>query len=71
VLSGRLTIQAVSLDAEAAAVLRVPEGSPAFCLESLFSDSGGRPASWGRFLCKADQFRLTSHLGTASTRPET
>jgi len=71
VLSGRLTIQAVSLDAEAAAVLRVPEGSPAFCLESLFSDSGGRPASWGRFLCKADQFRLTSHLGAASTRPET
>lgn len=70
VLSGRLTIQAVSLDAEAAAVLTVPEGSPAFCLESLFSDSAGRPVSWGRFLCRADQFRLTSHLGARSTRGE-
>jgi GntR family transcriptional regulator len=69
-LGGRLTIQAVSLDAEAAAALRVPEGSPAFCLESLFNDSEGRPVSWGRFLCRADQFRLTSHLGASSSRAE-
>ncbi len=63
VLSGRLTIQAVSLDAGAAQVLGVNKGSPAFCLESLFSDFDGHPASWGRFLCRADQFRLTSYLG--------
>lgn len=69
-LGGRLTIQAVSLDAEAAAVLRVPEGAPAFCVESLFSDSNGRPVSWGRFLCRADQFRLTSYLGAAPARIE-
>ncbi len=68
--SGRLTIQAVSLDAEAAAALKVCEGSPAFCLESLFHDFDGRPVSWGNFLCRADQFRLTSQLGVASGRTE-
>jgi DNA-binding GntR family transcriptional regulator len=68
--SGRLTIRAVSLDSEAAAALRLPEGSPAFCLESLFHDFDGRPVSWGNFLCKADQFRLTSQLGVAPGRTE-
>ena len=68
--SGRLTIQAVSLDAEAAGILRLPEGSPAFCLESLFNDFDGRPVSWGRFLCRADQFRLTSQLGVSMGRTE-
>jgi DNA-binding GntR family transcriptional regulator len=68
--SGRLTIQAVSLDTDAAAALRVPEGAPAFCLESLFHDFDGRPVSWGHFLCRADQFRLTSQLGVASGRSE-
>jgi DNA-binding GntR family transcriptional regulator len=61
--SGRLTIQAVSLGAEAAGFLGVADGSPAFCLESLFHDFEGRPVSWGRFLCRADQFRLTTHIG--------
>jgi DNA-binding GntR family transcriptional regulator len=64
-LSGRLTIQAVSLDKEAASFLDVAEGSPVFCLESLFHDFEGRPASWGQFLCRADQFRLTTNIGAA------
>ena len=68
--SGRLTIQAVSLDAEAARYLKVPEGSPAFCLEHLFLDFEGRPVSWGRFLCRADQFRLSTSIGVAPARPE-
>jgi GntR family transcriptional regulator len=63
--SGQLTILAVSLDAEAARFLKVPEGSPAFCLEHLFLYFDGRPVSWGRFLCRADQFRLTTHIGVA------
>jgi DNA-binding GntR family transcriptional regulator len=63
---GRLTISAVSLDQEPAGVLGVAPGSPAFCLESVFQDFDGRPISWGRFLCRADQFRLTSHLGVRS-----
>ena len=53
----------MSLDAEAAKLLKVPEGSPAFCLEHLFLDFDGQPVSWGRFLCRADQFRLTTHIG--------
>lgn len=61
--SGQLTIQAVSLDAEAAKYLKVPEGSPAFCLEHLFVSFHGEPVSCGRFLCRADQFRLTTHIG--------
>jgi DNA-binding GntR family transcriptional regulator len=68
--SGRLTIQAVSLNAEAAAQLKLPPGSPAFCLESLFNDFDGRPVSWGRFLCRADQFRLTSQLGVGRTEEQ-
>lgn len=63
--SGRLTIQAVSLEAEAARHLSVPQGSPAFCLEHLFRDFEGHPVSWGMFLCRADQFRLTTHIGVS------
>lgn len=69
--SGRLTIQAVSLDAEAARYLRVPEGSPAFCLEHLFWDFEGQPVSWGRFLCRADQFRLSTDIGVHPVPKET
>jgi GntR family transcriptional regulator len=60
---GRLSIQAVSLDEEQARFLNVPDGSPAFCLEHLFVCFEGRPVSWGRFHCRADQFRLTTHIG--------
>jgi DNA-binding GntR family transcriptional regulator len=67
--SGRLTIQSVSLDEEAAGFLGVAAGSPAFCLESLFHDFEGRPASWGRFLCRADQFRLTTNIGAVPNQP--
>ncbi|MBN1632334.1 MAG: UTRA domain-containing protein, partial [Thermoleophilia bacterium] len=62
---GRLTIRAVSLETDQARVLKVPEGSPAFCLESLFQDFDGQPLSWGQFLCRADQFQLTTHFGSA------
>jgi DNA-binding GntR family transcriptional regulator len=63
VSGGRLTIEAVSLEAEAAAALKVAPGSPAFALEGLFIDFDGHPVSWGRFLCRADQFRLTTSVG--------
>jgi len=65
---GWLTIRAVSLDHEAAAQLGLPDGSPALCLESLFHDFDGKPLSWGRFLCRPDQFQLTSHLGPVPPR---
>jgi len=61
--SGELSIQAMSLGARAAELLRMPQGAPAFCLEHVFSDFDGLPVSWGWFLCRADQFRLSTHLG--------
>jgi GntR family transcriptional regulator len=64
--SGQLSVQAVSLDPEAADLLKVAQGSPAFCLEHLFSDFDGQVVSWGRFLCRADQFRLTTQIGVVS-----
>ncbi|MHB1343815.1 MAG: GntR family transcriptional regulator [Thermoleophilia bacterium] len=64
--SGDLSIQAVSLGLRAAEQLGVPRGAPAFCLEHVFSDFDGAPVSWGWFLCRADQFRLSTHLGPVS-----
>ncbi len=61
--SGQLTIHACSVNDEAARLLEVPDASPGFCLEHLFLSFDGRPVSWGRFLCRADQFRLTTHIG--------
>jgi len=68
--SGRLTIEAVDLAAEEARFLGVAEGSAALCLESLLHDFDGQPVSWGRFLCRADQFRLATSIGVASGLPE-
>jgi GntR family transcriptional regulator len=62
-LSGELSIEAVSLDEEAAALLEVPVGAPAFRLEHVFEETVGRPVSWGWFLCRADQFRLSTRIG--------
>lgn len=61
--SGELNIQACGLDEDAAHLLDLPEGSPAFCLEHVFRDFDGRPVSWGRFLCRPDRFRLTTRIG--------
>lgn len=66
--SGQLTVQAVSLGSDEAPLLGVQEGSPAFCLEHQFRDFDGRVVSWGVFLCRADQFRLTTHIGVV--RPQ-
>ncbi len=60
---GDLTIEATCMHGGEAAVLNVPDGSPAFCLEHIFYDCFGHPVSWGRLLCRADSFRLTTHLG--------
>jgi GntR family transcriptional regulator len=63
--SGRLTIEAVNLENDAAEILGLPPGSAAFCLEHLFRDFDGRIVSWGRYLCRADRFRLTTIIGVA------
>jgi DNA-binding GntR family transcriptional regulator len=60
---GELTVTAVKLDAESAHVLCEPEGALALCLEHLFQESDRTPVSWGRFLLRAELFRLRARLG--------
>lgn len=68
--SGQLTVDAVTLGADEAAHLRVPQGSPAFCLQSLLLDFDGKPTSWGRFFCRADKFRLSTSIGARTVLEE-
>jgi GntR family transcriptional regulator len=63
---GELTVRAVNLEAEAAALLEEEAGAAAFCLEHVFEDFSGRPVSWGWFLCRADEFFLKTRLGVSS-----
>ncbi len=60
---GRVKLQALSLDDKSAAILQVPSGSAALCLEHVFENSDRRPMSWGWFLMRADLFQLTGQLG--------
>lgn len=60
---GELTIEAVTLNEEEAALLQVPVGSAAFCIEHIFYDFDDRPVSWGWFICRADRFKFRAHLG--------
>ena len=61
---GELTVTAVKLDAESAQVLGESEGALALCLEHLFQESDRTPVSWGRFLLRAELFRLRARLGS-------
>jgi DNA-binding GntR family transcriptional regulator len=61
---GELTVTAVKLDAESAEVLGESEGALALCLEHLFQESDRTPVSWGRFLLRAELFRLRARLGS-------
>ena len=60
---GELTLTAVGLDAESAQALGVSEGGLALCLEHIFQESDRTPVSWGRFLLRAELFRLRARLG--------
>jgi GntR family transcriptional regulator len=61
---GELTLTAVKLDADDAAILGQEEGALALCLEHLFQTVDREPVSWGRFLLRAELFRLRARLGT-------
>jgi DNA-binding GntR family transcriptional regulator len=60
---GELTLTAVKLDAEGAAVLGQPEGALALRLEHVFRSLDRTPVSWGWFLMRAELFRLRARLG--------
>jgi DNA-binding GntR family transcriptional regulator len=61
--SGDLAIEAVVLRDEEAALLQMPAGSPALSLEHIFYDFDFCPISWGWFICRADRFKLSTHIG--------
>jgi len=60
---GELTLTAVQLDAESAAVLGQPEGALALRLEHVFQAFDRTPVSWGWFLLRAELFRRRARLG--------
>ncbi len=59
----KLALRAAALGEEAARVLGEPAGTPALCLEYLFTDSLGLPADWGRFEMRAGLFELRTAIG--------
>ncbi len=61
---GELTVRAVNLDQESANIFNQPEGKAALCLEHVFLDAEGRPASWGYVLLRPDLFQLRAQLDT-------
>ncbi len=65
---GHLSIEAVNLKEEEAALLQIPTGSAAFYLEHVFYDFSDRPISWGWFICRADRFKLTTCIGADTDR---
>lgn len=63
---GHLAIEAVGLREEEALALELPVGSAALLLEHIFYDFDDRPVSWGGFICRADYFKLTTHIGAGA-----
>jgi GntR family transcriptional regulator len=60
---GEISIQATFLTDEEAHLLNASVPMAAFCFEHLFYDFDNQPVSWGWFIGRADQLRLTTHVG--------
>jgi DNA-binding GntR family transcriptional regulator len=60
---GDLTIDATVLTSDEAALLRSKGGNPAFRLEHVFYDFGGRPVSWGWFICAGERLHFSATIG--------
>lgn len=61
--SGSLTIEAVTLTKEEAAILKIGEGTPAFLIDHTLYDFQDRPVSWGWFVWRADKLRFSTTIG--------
>lgn len=60
---GEISLEATLLNDEETRILRVPQPMAGFCFEHLFFDFEKRPVSWGWFIGRADQLRLTTRVG--------
>lgn len=65
---GDLTMEAVAVDEEEAALLRLTPGEPGLRLEHRLFDFENHPVAWGWFTCRADKYHLTSHIGPDPVR---
>jgi GntR family transcriptional regulator len=61
--SGDVSIEAVTLTAEEAALLQIPLDAPAMILEHHFFDFKDQPISWGWFTGSAERLRLCTRVG--------
>jgi GntR family transcriptional regulator len=55
-------IRAVAADADAAAHLRVPAGTPLLCVDRIAFTYGDMPVEWRRGLCLTDGFSYYNEL---------
>ncbi len=60
---GSLSIRAVLLTEEEAALLKITPSTPAFKLEHTFYDFEDRPISYGWFTCPAGNLHFTARVG--------
>jgi len=56
-------LQAGTVTAEEAGILRVVAGTPAFLVEQTLYDLDKRPVGWGRSVYRGDRCKLTSYEG--------
>ena len=61
--SGCLSIEAVTLKEEEAAILSMGQGDPAFLIDHTFYDFQDRPVSWVWFIWRADKLKLSATIG--------
>ncbi len=60
---GELSMEAMLLTEEEAAILQVPLPAAGLLLEHIFFDFGDKPVSWGWFVCHGDRLCLRTTLG--------
>lgn len=63
---GDLTLEAMILNQEEAALLNTMPLQPAFRIEHLFYDFDDKPISWGQFICRGDQLQFKTSVGAGS-----
>jgi GntR family transcriptional regulator len=61
--NGWLTIHSSVLSEGEARALKEDVDSPAWVVEHLYYDFGGRPVIWGRFICGADRLSFSAPVG--------
>lgn len=59
-VSSRLSIEATTVQEDEAQILKVPAGTPAFCVDQVLYSFDGVPLSWGWYIYRGDKYKFTS-----------